>query len=261
MNAVLRCEGVHRTFGALRAVDGVDLAVAPGTRHALIGPNGAGKSTLLRLVAGGLRASAGRIWLDERDVTGESEARRARLGIGQTFQQSSLFRTLSAADNVALAVARRRGRPWLPVPRKLDWSDRVDALVELVGLAGRAQDRVDALSYAECRQLELAVALATEPRVLLLDEPSAGMSAAGTAHLLGLLRGLPAEITIVFVEHDLDVVFGLASDVTVLHLGRVLISGTPAEVRASADVQRAYLGTGRRDELFTAGGEHVASGT
>jgi branched-chain amino acid transport system ATP-binding protein len=257
MSAVLRCEGVRRTFGALRAVDGVDLAVAQGARLALIGPNGAGKSTLLRLIAGGLRASAGRIWLDGREVTGESEARRARSGIGQTFQQSSLFRTLRAADNVALAVARRRGRPWmpvpLPVPRRLDWSERVDALVELVGLAGRAYERVDALSYAECRQLELAVALATEPRLLLLDEPSAGMSAAGTAHLLGLLRGLPAEVTVVFVEHDLDVVFGLASDVTVLHLGRVLMSGTPTEVRASTDVQRAYLGT--------AGGEHVASGT
>jgi branched-chain amino acid transport system ATP-binding protein len=262
VSEVLRCASVRRTFGALHAVDGVDLAVARGARHALIGPNGAGKSTLLRLIAGGLPVTAGRIWFDERDVTGEPEPRRARLGIGQTFQISSLFRTLTAADNVALAVQRRHGRPWLPVPqRRPDWAGRVSDLLALVGLADRANHRVDTLSYAECRQLEVAVALATEPRVLLLDEPAAGMSTASAARLLDLLRGLPADLTLIFVEHDLDLVFDLATDVTVLHLGRVLMSGSPADVRASAEVQRAYLGTARRAELFVtepaAGGGHV----
>jgi len=259
MTDVLRCVDVRRAFGALHAVDGVDLAVAPGARHALIGPNGAGKSTLLRLIAGGMRVTGGHIWFDGQDVTGESEARRARLGIGQTFQHSSLFRTLSAGDNVALAVQRRLGRPWLPVPRRPRWAARVNEMLALVGIEGRAQHRVDTLSYAECRQLEVAVALAAEPRVLLLDEPAAGMSAASTARLLDLLRGLPPDVTLVFVEHDLDLVFGLATDVTVLHLGRVLMSGTPADVQASEDVRRAYLGTGRRGDLFTTGGEHVAS--
>jgi branched-chain amino acid transport system ATP-binding protein len=265
MREVLSCVGVRRSFGALHAVDGVDLVVERGARHALIGPNGAGKSTLLRLVAGGIGVTGGRIWFDGRDVTGEPEERRARLGIGQTFQHSSLFRTLSAADNVALAVQRRRGRPWLPVPHRPRWAARVDELLALVGIDERAHHRVDTLSYAECRQLEVAVALAAEPRVLLLDEPAAGMSAASTARLLGLLRGLPADVTLVFVEHDLDLVFGLATDVTVLHLGRVLMSGPPADVRASAEVQKAYLGTGRRGDLFiherAAGGDHVATGT
>jgi branched-chain amino acid transport system ATP-binding protein len=250
MSDVLRCTGIRRTFGALHAVDGVDLTVRRGARHALIGPNGAGKSTLLRLIAGGLAVSAGRVWFDGRDVTGDPEPRRARLGIGQTFQISSLFRTLSAADNVALAVQRRHGRPWLPIPQRPGWAGRVDDLLAVVGLAERGGHRVDSLTYAECRQLEVAVALAAEPSVLLLDEPAAGMSAAGTARLLDLLRRLPDDLTLVFVEHDLDLVFDLATDVTVLHLGRVLLSGSPADVRASADVQRAYLGTARRAELF-----------
>jgi len=269
VSEILGCVGVRRSFGALRAVDGVDLTVAAGARHALIGPNGAGKSTLLRLIAGGMPVTAGQISLDGIDVTGKPEASRARLGIGQTFQHSSLFRTLTVADNVALAVQRRRGRPWLPVPRRPAWAARVDELLARVDLADRANERVDVLSYAECRQLEVAVALAGEPRVLLLDEPAAGMSAAATARLLDLLRGLPAELTLVFVEHDLDLVFELASRVTVLHLGKVLMSGTPAEVRASADVQRAYLGTSRRADLFitepaaeagpSTGGEHVTA--
>ena len=215
MSEILRCDAVRRTFGALHAVDGADLTVASGARHALIGPNGAGKSTLLQLIAGGTPVTAGRIRLDGADVTSVPEAGRARLGIGQTFQHSSLFRTLTVADNVALAVQRRRGRPWLPVPRRPAWAARVDELLARVDLADRARDRVDALSYAECRQLEVAVALAAEPRLLLLDEPAAGMSAAATARLLDLLRGLPADLTLVFVEHDLDLVFELASEVTV----------------------------------------------
>ena len=265
MSEVLRCVDVARTFGALRAVDGVDLAVIRGARHALIGPNGAGKSTLLRLVAGGLRVTRGRIWFGGRDVTRAPEAHRARLGIGQTFQQSSLFRSLTAADNVALAVQRRRGRPWLPLPQRPGWAARVTELLGLVGLESRGHQPVHTLSYAECRQLEVAVALAAEPQVLLLDEPAAGMSADGTARLLDLLRGLPPDITLVFIEHDLDLAFQLATEVTVLHLGRVLMSGTPAEVQASDEVQRAYLSAGRRGDLFitepVTGGGDVAART
>ena len=252
MSAALSCAGLRREFGAVRAVDGVDLALPAGARHALIGPNGAGKSTLFRLLAGGLRPSAGQIWLDGTDVTRLAEARRARLGIGQTFQHSSLFLSMSAGDNVALA-AQRAARPWWPVPRlRPALRERVDQLLGEVGLDGRAAAPAMSLSHGERRQLELAVALASRPRVLLLDEPAAGLSAAESARLAELVHRLPAEVSLLFVEHDLDLVFRLATHVTVMHLGAVLMSGSPEEVRVSAAVQAAYLGTGRRADLFVA---------
>ena len=248
----LSCAGLRCEFGAVRAVDGVDLALPAGARHALIGPNGAGKSTLFRLLAGGLSPSAGRIWLDGADVTRMGSARRARLGIGQTFQHSSLFLSMSAGDNVALAAART-DRPWWPLPRaRPELRARVDQLLAEVGLEGRAAAPVTSLSHGERRQLEVAVALAARPRVLLLDEPAAGLSPAESARLAELIHRLPAEISLLFVEHDLDLVFRLATRVTVMHLGAVLMSGSPEEVRGSAAVQAAYLGTGRRADLFLA---------
>jgi branched-chain amino acid transport system ATP-binding protein len=254
--SVLACTGLARAFGALRAVDGVDLSLPAGARHALIGPNGAGKSTLFKLLAGGLRPSAGRVWLDGRDVTRLSDAPRARLGIGQTFQHSSLFLSMTAAENVALAAQRTLGRPWSPVPsQRAAVQRRVEQLLAEVGLADRGATAVGALSHGECRQLELAVALATAPRVLLLDEPAAGMSPAESARFAELIRKLPADITMLFVEHDLDLVFQLATRVTVLHLGKVLLSGAPEEVQGSAEVQQAYLGTGRRADLFLTDGD------
>jgi branched-chain amino acid transport system ATP-binding protein len=252
MTDLLRCAGLVRRFGALAAVDTVDLQVPVGARHALIGPNGAGKSTLFRLITGGLSVTAGSVWFDGRDVTRMSMHRRARLGIGQTFQHSSLFPSMTAAQNVALAAQRYWGRPWVPVPRRARWADRVDRLLADVGLLDRAGVRVDALSYGECRQLEVALALAANPRLLLLDEPAAGMSSAESARLLELLRTLPGDVTVLFVEHDLDLVFQYATQVTVLHLGKVLMSGTPHEVRQNQRVQEAYLGTGDREGLFLA---------
>jgi len=249
--AVLSCKGLARSFGALRAVDGVELAISAGARHALIGPNGAGKSTLFQLLAGGLRPTAGRVWLDGRDVTRLPDAPRARLGIGQTFQHSSLFLSMSVADNVALAARRVIGRAWSPVPRDSPaLRQRIDQLLGEVGLLDRRTASVSALSHGEGRQLELAIALAAAPRVLLLDEPAAGLSPAESERLAGLIHQLPAAIALLFVEHDLDLVFRLATKVTVLHLGKVLLSGTPAEVQDSAEVQEAYLGTGRRADLF-----------
>ena len=256
--AVLACTGLVRTFGALRAVDGIDLSLPAGARDALIGPNGAGKSTLFQLLAGGLRPSAGRVWFDGRDVTRMSDARRARLGIGQTFQHSSLFLSMTAAENVTLAAERVLGRPWSPVPRSSGaLRERVEGLLSDVDLLDRRAVPVAALSHGECRQLELAIALATAPRVLLLDEPAAGMSPAESERFAGLIHRLPAAITLLFVEHDLDLVFRLARRVTVLHLGKVLVSGTPEEVRGSAEVQEAYLGTGRREDLFLPGAAAV----
>jgi branched-chain amino acid transport system ATP-binding protein len=249
--SVLSCAGLARVFGALRAVDGVDLALPQGARHALIGPNGAGKSTLFQLLAGGLRPTTGRVWLDGRDVTRLPDARRARLGLGQMFQHSSLFLSMTAAENVALAAQRTMARAWSPIPRRSRALDqRIDQLLEEVGLPGRRGVHVGALSHGEARQLELAVALAAAPRVLLLDEPAAGLSPAESERFAGIIQQLPAAITVLFVEHDLDLVFRLATRVTVLHLGKVLLSGTPDEVRGSSEVQEAYLGTGRRAELF-----------
>jgi branched-chain amino acid transport system ATP-binding protein len=246
----LRCTGLSRSFGALRAVDHVDLAVAPGARHALIGPNGAGKSTLFKLVTGTLAPDSGTVELAGRDVTRLSEVRRSRLGMSQTLQHSSLFASMTAAETVALAVQRHDGGAIVPWPRRRPAvDDRAAELLERAGLAGRGAVAVPALAHGERKQLEVALALACRPSLLLLDEPAAGMSPAESHRLVELLAGLPAEITVVFVEHDLDLVFRLADAVTVLHLGEVLLSGTPDEVRASTEVRAAYLGT-RREELF-----------
>ncbi len=250
MNA-LTCVGVSRSFGALRAVDDVDLAVAPGARHALIGPNGAGKSTLFRLVTGTMRADAGRIELAGRDVTGLSEVKRSRLGMSQTLQHSSLFASMTAAETLTLAVQRHDGSTISVFPRRRPHlRERAEELLADVGLGGRGDTVVPSLSHGERKQLEVALALACRPGLLLLDEPAAGMSAAERARLVELLSGLPAEITVLFVEHDLDLVFALADAVTVLHLGQVLLSGTPDDVRGSEAVREAYLGAGRREELF-----------
>lgn len=250
MTVSLTCSGLGRSFGALKAVDAVDLQVRPGSRHALIGPNGAGKSTLLQLVTGGLKPSAGEIRVGGENITRLSQVRRARLGISQTMQHASLFPTMTVADNVLIAVQRHHGRI-SPLPRRQRLlHDRVDELLETTGLAGRQAVTVAALSHGERKQLELAVALATEPRLLLLDEPAAGMSPAESARLVELIEQLPDTMTVLFIEHDLDIVFSLATEVTVLHLGRVLMSGSPAQVRASAAAQEAYLGTARTEELF-----------
>jgi branched-chain amino acid transport system ATP-binding protein len=253
----LTCTDVSRSFGALKAVDGVDLSVAPGARHALIGPNGAGKSTFFKLVSGTMRAHAGRIELAGRDVTALSEVRRSRLGMSQTLQHSSLFASMTAAETLTLAVQRHgidaSGGPRISLlpRRRPELRERADELLADVGLAGRGDTVVPSLSHGERKQLEVALALACRPTLLLLDEPAAGMSAAERVRLVELLSGLPAEITVLFVEHDLDLVFSLADSVTVLHLGTVLLSGTPADVRASEAVREAYLGAGRREELFT----------
>jgi branched-chain amino acid transport system ATP-binding protein len=241
----------------------VDLDVRPGARHALIGPNGAGKTTLFRLISGVLRASAGRVELAGEDVTRRSEVRRARLGVGQTLQHASLFGTMSAAENVALAV-RRHGRGVIapvPVRERAVWST-VDELLARVGLADRGGVAAATLAHGERKQLEVALALACRPRVLLMDEPAAGMSSAERARLVALVRGLPESVTVLFVEHDLDLVFELADEVTVLSLGRVLLTGTPEEVRASAEVREAYLGSARDEPLFLppAGGADVSAG-
>ena len=243
---LLSLAGVSRHFGALKVVDGVSLDVPAGARHALIGPNGAGKSTLFKLVTGAMPVTSGQVSFQGSDITGLSEPQRARRGISQTLQHSSLFLTQTVERNVLMAAQRRHGSRHSLLPRRQTAArDRARELLADVGLAHRADVLVSALSHGERRQVEVAVALACEPQLLLLDEPAAGMSPAESTRLVGLLRSLPESVTLVIVEHDLDVVFALASSVTVLHLGALLLTGTPDEVRASSAVQQAYLGTGR----------------
>jgi branched-chain amino acid transport system ATP-binding protein len=253
MTPVLELAGVNRHFGTLRAVSDVTLQVQAGSRHAVIGPNGAGKSTLFALVAGALQATSGRVLFEGSDVTRVPEHRRARAGIAKTFQHSSLFLSATLLENVLLALQQRAGRSrrfLRSAAAHDDLVERAHSRLADVGLGDRPLATAGALSHGERRQLEVAVALATEPRLLLLDEPAAGMSTAETAALTGLVRSLPPSVTVMLIEHDLDVVFELADTVTVLHLGEHLMTGTPEAVRASTEVQTAYLGAADTTELF-----------
>ena len=240
---------VGRRYGELRAVDSVTLEVEPGSRHALIGPNGAGKSTLFGLISGTVRATSGRIRFLGIDVTRRGPHRRTRLGMGRTFQHSSLFDDLAARENVAMSVQRKLGHARnavLPTARFPDVEARSEELLELVGLTDLGGIAAGSLSYGHRRQLEVALALATEPRLLLLDEPTAGMSRDEAQQFMALIGGLPNELTLMIVEHDMDVVFELASAISVLDAGRLIATGRPEEIRASAEVQEAYLGSGER---------------
>ncbi len=245
-HAALRVDGLRREFGGLTAVNGVSFAVAPGERRALIGPNGAGETTLFNLVSGELAPTSGRVYLAGADVTGLPPHRLAALGLARTFQRNNLFPGLSVRENVRLAVQARRGvawQLWAPAARLAALAAEADDALGALGLAARADTRVRDLSYGEQRQLEVAVALATHPRVLLLDEPTAGMSPAETAAMTRTIAALPAELTLLIIEHDMDVVFALADRITVLHYGEVLADGAPAVVRADPRVAEVYMGS------------------
>jgi len=252
---VLALEGVSKRFGKLRAVDGVTLSLAHGARQAVIGPNGAGKSTLFHLIAGTIKPSSGRILFGAVDVTRKRPHRRAHLGMSRTFQQSSLFDGLSARDNVAMAVQQQLGHARnavRPARSYRDVDEQAAELLALLDLEQFAATPARSLSHGHRRQLEVALALATKPSLLLMDEPTAGMSRDEAQRLLEIIGGLPAALTIVLVEHDMDVVFGFASEISVLDAGRLVASGPPEAIRESAVVQEAYLGPGDRMEtLFT----------
>ena len=243
--ALLELKGLHKAFGALKATDGVDLTVYPGEIHALIGPNGAGKSTLIAQIAGGLTPDAGEITLLGEKVTDWPVAKRARLGLGRTFQVSSLASEFSVLRNVMLAVqARETGAVGFWAPVRKDETLRAEALgvLDRVRLTLRADDPVSALSHGERRLLEVAMALALRPRLLLLDEPMAGLGPEGTKELTAFLASLKNEAGMLLVEHDMDAVFALADRISVLVYGRIIASGTVEEIRASAEVREAYLG-------------------
>lgn len=254
----VRVAGLGRSFGSLRAVSDVTFDVAPGARHAVIGPNGAGKSTLFALISGALPATAGTVSLHGQDVTTLKEHVRAHRGLVRTFQHSSLFLSATARENVLLSIQRRHGLhalPFLPRSRRRALLWEADDILERLLLSQRSDAPAGALSHGERRQLEVAVALATAPSVLLLDEPAAGMSPADTRAFQDIVLALPPELTVLLVEHDLDLVFGVADRVTVLHLGEHLITGDPAQVRASDAVQQAYLGAEDTSELFVEDGQ------
>jgi branched-chain amino acid transport system ATP-binding protein len=242
---VLRVAGLTRRFGGMVAVDAVDLDLAPGERLAVIGPNGAGKTTLFRLIAGELRPDAGTIRMLGEDVTRLPAWRRARLGLSRTYQVANLFGRLAVADNLRLAQTSTRPSGWRSLrPTRHDdgVAEETERLLAQVGLSGRAGATVAALSHGEQRQLEIAMALAAKPRLLLLDEPAAGLSAAERGMLRALIQDLPRTLPLVLIEHDMSLVFDLADRVLCLHQGRPVAVGTPDVIRADERVQAVYLG-------------------
>jgi branched-chain amino acid transport system ATP-binding protein len=247
MTALLELDRVTRYFGALGAVNGVTLSVGRQERRAIIGPNGAGKTTLFNLITGHLAPSGGRIFFDGRNITGLAPHRVARQGISRSFQRTNLFPRLTVRENLRLAAAaggHGSYRLFGSVARLTEPLARAQEVAEAVGLAERLDDDVARLSYGEQRQLEVGVALATRPQLLMLDEPTAGMSPEETHRMTRLLATLPRDVTVLIIEHDMDVVFSLADRITVLHYGEVLVDGAPDVVRADARVYEVYLGTG-----------------
>jgi branched-chain amino acid transport system ATP-binding protein len=243
---MLETAGLTKAFGGVRATDGVALAVAPGEVRALIGPNGAGKTTLFNLLTGHLRPDAGSIRLEGREIAGRPPDAIWRLGLSRTFQIPAVFAHLPVLDNVLVPIlsATRRTLDLLGTPPRAA-RVRAEALLARVELAGEAGKRAGALAYGDLKKLELAIALASDPRLLLLDEPTAGMAPAERQALMGLVGSIAGErgLTILFTEHDMDVVFAVARRISVLHQGRLIADGTPAEIRENAEVRALYLGT------------------
>jgi branched-chain amino acid transport system ATP-binding protein len=242
---MLRVENLVRRFGGIVATDNLSLDVAHGELHAIIGPNGAGKTTLISQLIGQLRPSAGTIRFAGQDITRLPAWRRSQLGLARSFQITSLLPDFTASDNVALAAQARDGhsfRFWGNARKEKHLREAARSALTRVGLEHRADVVVSKLSHGEQRELELAVALATKPRLLLLDEPMAGLGATESARMVKLLAELRKEVTIVLVEHDMDAVFALADRITVLVYGRVIASDVPAAIRGNEEVKRAYLG-------------------
>jgi branched-chain amino acid transport system ATP-binding protein len=246
MNRILlEVSGLRKSFGALLACDDIDLEVREGETHAIIGPNGAGKTTLISQLAGNLRPDRGRVRFAGEDVTALSAPARARRGFARTFQITSIYPDFTALENVMLAVQAHSGhsfRFWRAAREEVGLRSPARAILEEVGLSERSGVLAGNLAHGEQRALEIATALATRPRLLLLDEPVAGMGAQETQRMVAFLSTLKGGKTLILVEHDMDAVFSLADRVSVLVYGRIIATGTPQEVRANAEVRRAYLG-------------------
>jgi branched-chain amino acid transport system ATP-binding protein len=241
MTPLVSTRGLSRSFGGLRAVDHVDFAMMQGEIRALIGPNGAGKTTFVGLICGRLQPSSGTIVFDGEDITAMPAHRRVRRGIAYTFQITSVFSNFSAWDNVALAAQRVHDNRHRRSARAL--RQAIGNALERTGLAGRADQVAGTLSYGHQRLLEIAMGLALKPRLLILDEPTQGLSDGEVESFIGLVKEIAKEATVLLIEHNIDVVMRLAGRITVLEAGRILAEGEPEAIRANAEVQRAYLGT------------------
>mgnify|MGYP001596149702 FL=1 len=239
-------ERLTKEFGALTAVSAVTVEVEEGALHSVIGPNGAGKTTFFNLLTGQLRPTSGRIIFDGRDIAGTPPRRIAHLGIARSFQRTSIFPTLSLLDNVWLAAFARQGSwqgvAWRRADRYPELTARALAVLGEVGLREKASQPAREISHGEQRQLELAIALAPAPRLLLLDEPAAGLSPDETQKMVTLVRTLKGRYTIILIEHKIDVVMTISDRISVMHFGSVIAEGNPAEIQRNAEVRRAYLG-------------------
>jgi ABC-type branched-subunit amino acid transport system ATPase component len=245
MALILETRQLCKSFGALTVAENIDFALEAGARHALIGPNGAGKTTFVNMLTGVLRPSSGRIFLAGEEITRTSQAARVRQGLGRTFQITSLFRSLPTLDNVALAIAEREGvarRMWRPATRHSEIKEECMSLLATLGIAEDAGTPVQDLPYGRQRLVEIAIALGLKPKVLLLDEPAAGVPSHDSGRILEVLAGLPADIAILIIEHDMDLVFRFARRISVLVQGQVLVEGTPQEIAADPRVRSVYLG-------------------
>jgi ABC-type branched-subunit amino acid transport system ATPase component len=243
--SALETQKLCKSFGALTVADNIDFRLEPGARHALIGPNGAGKTTFVNMLTGAIAPSSGRILLGGEDITKVSQAARVRRGLGRTFQITTLFRKLPVLDNVALGIAERDGvarRMWKPASRHAEIIDEAMALLGTLGLTADARSKVEDLPYGRQRLVEIAIALGLKPKVLLLDEPAAGVPSQDSGHVLDVLASLPADIAILIIEHDMDLVFRFARRITVLVQGQVLVEGTPEQIAADRRVRDVYLG-------------------
>jgi branched-chain amino acid transport system ATP-binding protein len=255
-DALLKVEGLSKRFGGIVASDNISLAVPAGELHAVIGPNGAGKTTLIAQLSGQRTPDRGRIVFAGHDITRVGAYRRSHLGLARSFQITSLFLDLSVLDNVALAVQAHAGHSfhfWRNARRISELRDPAREALARVGLEQRADARTSLLSHGEHRLIELAMALAGKPRMLLLDEPMAGLGPEESARMVAMLSELKGRYTILLVEHDMEAVFALADRITVLVYGRVIASGSPADIRANPDVREAYLG----EDEFAEGAVHA----
>ncbi len=248
--ALLHVDNLSKSFGALHATDHVTLEVLPGETHAIIGPNGAGKTTLIGQLAGNLQPDSGHIRFAGEDITRLAAPARSRKGLARSFQITSVYRDFSALDNIALAVQAHSGssfRFWRPARQDRALREPAQTILDDVGLGGRADVLAANLAHGEQRQLEIAMVLATKPRLMLLDEPMAGMGTDESQRMVRFLAALKGRHTMVLVEHDMDAVFALADRISVLVYGRIVATGTPAEIRANPDVRSAYLGEDEED--------------
>lgn len=242
---LLTTRGLTKAFGALMATEGLSLEILPGEIHAMIGPNGAGKTTAIAQLSGEIKPDAGTIYLAGRDITRLPMYKRAHLGLARSFQITSIFLSFTAEDNVAMAIQAHDGhsfRFWKPARTDARLHGPARKILEKVGLAHRADSVAANLSYGEQRQLELAMALATHPSILLLDEPMAGMGLEDSSQMIDLLKSLKGTVAILMVEHDMDAVFALADRITVLVYGKAVATGTPEKIHSDPSVRRAYLG-------------------